>query len=126
LFLTAHCNASPISKEAQRRTYGTIAAEAAKQLRLLQQSQSPQEALAIQATESLSEPAWETRSLELQPEAKIAAPTKGIEMHSGNSNSSGSSSKSFTDNSLAQEYNLYNWADLLEIVTLGSSYTIKI
>jgi hypothetical protein len=44
---------------------------------------------------------------------------KAIETHSGNGNGSGSSSESLTDNSLAQEYDIYNWTDSLEIVTLG-------
>ncbi|EFQ88750.1 hypothetical protein PTT_15258, partial [Pyrenophora teres f. teres 0-1] len=44
---------------------------------------------------------------------------KTIETHSGDSDSSGSSSESFTDDSLAREYDIYNWTDSLEIVTLG-------
>ncbi|KAF2825429.1 hypothetical protein CC86DRAFT_264699, partial [Ophiobolus disseminans] len=43
---------------------------------------------------------------------------KAIETHSGDGNSS-SSSESFTDDSLAREYDIYNWTDSLEIVTLG-------
>jgi hypothetical protein len=109
----------PPQSQKKRSGAPTIAAEAAKRLRLLQRSLLPREALASQATESPSEPAWETQFLELQPEAEIAVPTKGIEMHSGNGDSSGSSSKSFTDDPLAREYNIYNWADSLEIVTLG-------
>ncbi|KAF1940333.1 hypothetical protein EJ02DRAFT_322139, partial [Clathrospora elynae] len=44
---------------------------------------------------------------------------KVIETHSGDGNSSASSSESFTDDLLAQEYDIYNWTDSLEIVTLG-------
>ena len=44
--------------------------------------------------------------------------TKAIEMHSSDGDGSSSSSESYTDDSLAREYDIYNWAESLEIVTL--------
>jgi hypothetical protein len=44
---------------------------------------------------------------------------KAIETHSGDGDSSGSSSESFTDDSLAREYDLHNWTDSLDLVSLG-------
>jgi outer membrane receptor for monomeric catechols len=44
---------------------------------------------------------------------------KASETHSSNGDSNDSSSKSFTDDSVAREYDTYNWTDSLEIVTLG-------
>jgi hypothetical protein len=67
----------PPRSQKKRSGAPTVAAEAAKRLRLSQRSLSPREALASQATESPSEPAWETQFLESQPKAEIAAPTKG-------------------------------------------------
>ncbi|KAH8727293.1 hypothetical protein GQ44DRAFT_572487, partial [Phaeosphaeriaceae sp. PMI808] len=43
---------------------------------------------------------------------------KAIETHSSDSDS-GCSSESFTDDSLARGYNICNWAESPEIVTLG-------
>ncbi|EUC44382.1 hypothetical protein COCMIDRAFT_98316, partial [Bipolaris oryzae ATCC 44560] len=40
-------------------------------------------ALASQATESPSEPAWETQFLESQPKAKITAHTNGVHAGTG-------------------------------------------
>ncbi|RYN51581.1 hypothetical protein AA0119_g11779 [Alternaria tenuissima] len=105
----------PPQSQKKRSGAPTNAAEAAKRLCLSQRSLSPREALASQATESPSEPAWETQFLESQPEAEIPAPTEGIETYSGD----GDSSESFTDDLLARKYDIYNWADSLEIVTLG-------
>jgi hypothetical protein len=73
----------PPQSQKKRSGAPTVAAEAAKRLRLSQQSLSPQEALASQATESPSEPAWETQFLESQPEAEIAAPTEGSHAGTG-------------------------------------------
>lgn len=67
----------PPRSQKKRSGAPTVAARAAKRLRPSQRSPSPQEALASQATESLSEPAWETQFLESQPEAEIAVPTEG-------------------------------------------------
>jgi hypothetical protein len=74
-----------MSLRSQKKRSGapTVAAEAAKRLRLSQRSLSPREALASQATESPSEPAWETQFLESKPEAEIAAPTEGSHAGTG-------------------------------------------
>ncbi|KAF1357350.1 hypothetical protein EJ07DRAFT_128963, partial [Lizonia empirigonia] len=44
--------------------------------------------------------------------------TKAIETHSSDGDGGSSSSESYTDDSLAREYDIYNWAESLEIVTL--------
>jgi hypothetical protein len=73
----------PLRSQKRRSGAPIVSVEVTKRLRLSQRSPSPREALGSQATESPSEPAWETQSLESQHEAEITAPTESSHAGTG-------------------------------------------
>ncbi|KAG9381496.1 hypothetical protein A1F94_007150 [Pyrenophora tritici-repentis] len=70
------------------------------------------EALASQATESPSEPAWETQFLESQPKAEIAAPTEGSHAGTGLIADDAGAGRSTWETDGADHFDRINWERL--------------
>ncbi|KAF7446308.1 hypothetical protein PtrSN002B_002078 [Pyrenophora tritici-repentis] len=102
----------PPQSQKKRSGAPTVAAKAAKRLRLSQRSLSPREALASQATESPSEPAWETQFLESQPKAEIAAPTEGSHAGTGLIADDAGAGRSTWETDGADHFDRINWERL--------------